>query len=136
MTFSKIIISYLLTTVVFFTIDLVWLGLIAKNLYAKYLGHYMSDEVNWTAAIIFYLLYIAGILAFTILPAVEKQSLTHAIVYGAFFGLVAYATYDLTNLATLKDWPVAIVIIDLIWGTILTALVATAGFFITNWVKG
>lgn len=136
MTFSKIVVTYLLTTVVFFAIDMVWLGLIAKNLYAKYLGHYLSDEVNWLAAIIFYLLYIAAILVFVVFPAVEKQSLTHAILYGAFFGLVAYATYDLTNLATMKNWPVAIVIIDLIWGTVLTASVATAGYFIATRVKG
>lgn len=136
MSISKIIISYLLTTVVFFAIDIVWLGLIAKNIYAKYLGHYLSDQVNWFAAMAFYLLYIAGIFVFAILPAVEKNSVFHAIVYGAFLGLVAYATYDLTNYATLKDWPVMIVVIDLIWGTILTSSVATAGFFITRFVKG
>lgn len=136
MGFSKIVISYLLTMIVFFAIDLVWLGLIAKNLYGKYLGHYLSPEVNWSAAMIFYLLYIAGILVFTVFPAVEKNSLVHAVLYGAFFGLVGYATYDLTNYATLKDWPLAIVIIDLVWGTILTASVATAGFFIVRFVKG
>jgi len=136
MSFSKIIISYFFTMLVFFAIDLVWLGLIAKNLYAKYLGHFLSAEVNWLAAIIFYLLYIAGILVFIVFPAVEKNSLVHAVLYGAFFGLVAYATYDLTNYATLKDWPFAIVVIDLVWGTLLTASVATAGFFIVRFVKG
>ena len=131
---TKIIISYLLTMVVFFAIDLVWLGLIAKNLYAKHLGNFMADNVNWAAAVVFYLLYIAGIMVFAIYPAVEKNSFTHALMYGAFFGLVAYATYDLTNYATLKDWPVNIVIIDLIWGTILTASVAVSGFYITRFV--
>ena len=136
MSISKFLISYLLTTVVFFAIDIVWLGLIAKNIYAKYLGHYLSDDVNWLAAMAFYLLYIAGIFVFAILPAVEKNSVINAILYGAFLGLVAYATYDLTNYATLKDWPVRIVVIDLVWGTILTSSVATAGFFITRYVKG
>ena len=135
MPFTKIIISYLLTTIVFFAIDIVWLGFVAKDLYAKHLSHFMADNVNWTAAIIFYLLYIAGILVFAVYPAVEKNSFSYALIYGAFFGLVAYATYDLTNLATLKDWPVKIVIIDLIWGTVLTASVAVSGFYITTWVK-
>ena len=131
----KIIISYLLTMVVFFAIDLVWLGTLAKNLYAKQLGHLMAENVNWAAALVFYLIYIAGILVFAVYPAVEKDSLMYAIVYGALFGLVAYATYDLTNYATLKDWPVKIVIIDLIWGTSLTTSVAVSGFFLTKWVN-
>ena len=135
MPFTKIIITYLLTTIVFFAIDIVWLGVVAKDLYAKHLSHFMADNVNWTAAIIFYLLYIAGILVFAVYPAVEKNSFSYALIYGAFFGLVAYATYDLTNLATLKDWPVKIVIIDLIWGTVLTASVAVSGFYIATWVK-
>lgn len=136
MSITKIIIGYLLTSLVFFAIDIVWLGLIAKNIYAKYLGQFLSDDVNWMAAILFYLIYIAGISVFAIYPAIEKNSLVHAVILGAFFGLVAYATYDLTNYATLKDWPVSIVIIDLIWGTFLTASVATAGFYIIRFIKG
>jgi len=130
---KTLLISYALTTLVFFAIDIVWLGVIAKGLYAKYLGGFLAPNVNWTAAIIFYLLFIVGIFIFAILPAVEKDSVQHAIVYGALFGFFTYATYDLTNLATLKDWPLTIVFIDIAWGVVLTALVSTAGFFITRW---
>jgi uncharacterized membrane protein len=135
MPITKLIISYLLTTVVFFAIDMAWLGFIAKNLYRKYLGSFLSDTVNWTAAIIFYLLFIIGIFYFAILPAVEKNSLLKAILSGALFGFFTYATYDLTNLATLKNWPLQIVFIDIIWGAVLTGLVSTAGYFIVKWVS-
>ena len=134
MPFYKLIISYLLTTVVFFAVDMAWLGLIAKGLYKKYLGSFLSDKVNWPAAIIFYLLFIIGIFYFAILPAVEKNSLATAIISGALFGFFTYATYDLTNLATLKDWPLPIVFIDIIWGAVLTGIVSTAGFYIVKWV--
>ena len=134
MPFYKLIISYLLTTVVCFAVDMAWLGLIAKGLYKKYLGSCLSDKVNWPAAIIFYLLFIIGIFYFAILPAVEKNSLAKAIISGALFGFFTYATYDLTNLATLKDWPLPIVFIDIIWGAVLTGIVSTAGFYIVKWV--
>ncbi len=135
MSIPKLIISYLLTTLVFFAIDMVWLGLIAKNLYRKYLGSFLSDTVNWTAAIIFYLLFIVGIFYFAILPAIEKNSLAKALLSGALFGFFTYATYDLTNLATLKNWPLPIVFIDMAWGAVLTALVSTAGYYIVKWVS-
>ncbi|MEQ8363461.1 MAG: DUF2177 family protein [Cyclobacteriaceae bacterium] len=132
---SKLIISYLLTAVVFFAIDLLWLGVVAKGLYNKYLGNLLSDQVNWTAAIIFYLLFIVGIFIFAILPAVDKASLSKAIVLGALFGFFTYATYDLTNLATLKGWPLTIVFIDITWGAVLTATVSAAGYTITRWIN-
>ncbi|NCC80594.1 MAG: DUF2177 family protein [Clostridia bacterium] len=115
---------YLMTLVIFFLVDIVWLGVISKKLYKEYLGHLMGP-VNWPAALIFYAMFIAGLVFFVINPAIEKQSLFYAVSVGAFFGLITYGTYDLTNLATLKDWPVTITIIDLIWGTFLNA--ATAG---------
>lgn len=134
MPFYKLIISYLLTTLVFFAVDMTWLGFIAKGIYKKYLGGFLSDNVNWPAAIIFYLLFIIGIFYFAILPAVEKNALAKAILSGALFGFFTYATYDLTNLATLKDWPLPIVFIDIIWGSVLTGIVSTAGFYIVKWV--
>ena len=134
MPFYKLILSYLLATLVFFAIDMVWLGFIAKNLYRKYLSGFLSDTINWKAAIIFYLIFIAGIFIFAIMPAVEKNSMTKAIIYGAMFGFFTYATYDLTNLATLKNWPLQIVFIDMAWGALLTALVSTAGFYIVKWI--
>ena len=132
--FSKMIISYLLTTLVFFVVDMLWLGLIAKNIYRKYLGALLSETVNWAAALIFYLLFIAGIFIFVIYPSIEKQSPERAIVLGAIFGLITYATYDLTNYATLKGFPVNVVIIDLIWGTFITTLVSISGYYITKYV--
>lgn len=136
MPFSKLIIGYLLTAVVFFAIDMLWLGLIAKGLYNKYLGSFLAEQVNWTAAIIFYLLFIVGIFIFAIMPAVEKDSFMKAILLGALFGFFTYATYDLTNLATLKDWPLKIVLIDIVWGAVLTASVSTSGFLIMKWLNG
>ncbi len=136
MPFPKLLVSYLLTTLVFFAIDMVWLGFLAKGLYQKYLGGFLSDQVNWAAAIIFYLLFIIGIFVFVILPAVEKNSITSALVLGAFFGFITYATYDLTNLATLKNWPLPIVFIDLAWGAVLTSLVSIAGYGIVKWING
>ena len=104
----------------------------AKDLYRKHLGGFLSDQVNWSAAFIFYALFIVGIFIFAILPAAEKNSLGYAVVYGALFGFFTYATYDLTNLATLKNWPLKIVFIDIIWGSVLTGTVAAAGYWIVK----
>jgi uncharacterized membrane protein len=134
MSFPKIIISYLLTTLVFFAIDMVWLGFVAKNIYRKYLGALLSDTVNWTAAIVFYLIFIVGIFIFVINPAVEKQSVVRTVLLGGVFGFIAYATYDLTNYATLKGFPLNIVFIDLAWGAVLTALVSLAGYYIVKFI--
>lgn len=135
MDLTKILISYVLTSIVFFAIDMLWLGLIAKNLYRNYLGHFLSDEVNWVAAIIFYLIFIAGILFFAVYPAVQKESFVNAIILGALFGFFTYATYDLTNYATLKDWPIQIVFIDIAWGAFLSAMVSLSGYFIMRFVN-
>ena len=121
---------YLIGLPVFFAIDMVWLVLIAKDFYSKQLGLLMRPDINWAAAIIFYLLFIAGLVVLVISPAVEKHSWTQALLFGALFGLVSYATYDLTNLATLKDWPVVVTIVDLIWGTVLAASVSVITYFI------
>lgn len=134
MNIKGILVSYILTFAVFLIIDLAWLGVIARGLYKKYLGGFLSDQVNWTAAIVFYLIYVAGVSIFVIYPAVNKDSVAYAIIMGALFGFLAYATYDLTNLATLKGWPIQIVIIDMIWGAVLTLLVSVSGFYITKWI--
>ncbi len=134
MTYTKMLISYLLTTLVFFAVDMIWLGLIAKNIYKKYLGALMSDTVNWVAALIFYLLFIIGIFIFVIYPSIEKQSPGRALVLGAIFGLITYATYDLTNYATLKGFPLNVVVVDLIWGTFITTVVSISGYYITKYV--
>jgi uncharacterized membrane protein len=117
---------------VFFAIDMVWLGLVAKNFYKSQIGFLMKPDINWTAAILFYLLFIVGLVLFVIAPAVEKNSWRYALVFGALFGFITYATYDLTNLATLKDWPLLVTIVDLAWGATLGALVSVVTYFIAG----
>ena len=135
MNVKNAIISYLLTFIVFLMVDMLWLGIISKNLYQKYLGGFITDKVNWTAALIFYLLYVVGISIFAIYPAVNKGSASNAVLMGALFGIFTYATYDLTNLATLKGWPLNIVFIDILWGAVLSALVSFSGFHIVKWLN-
>ncbi len=115
---------YLISLPIFFVIDMLWLGVFAKNFYAKHLGFLMTKNIIWPAAIIFYLIFIAGLILFVITPALEKSSPLHALIFGALFGLITYATYDLTNLATIKDWPVIVTVVDLIWGMGLSAAVS------------
>jgi uncharacterized membrane protein len=115
---------YVIAVVVFFAIDMLWLGVIAKDIYQKYLGKLMAKEINWPVAILFYLVFITGLVYFAIAPAVG-DSWTFAAALGGAFGFFTYATYDLTNYATLKNWPREIVVIDMIWGTVLGAAVAT-----------
>ena len=121
---------YCISLPIFFAVDMVWLGLAAKNFYAKHIGFLMKANVNWAAAILFYLLFIAGLVAFVVTPAVEKGSWARALLFGALFGLITYATYDLTNLATLRDWPLLVTVVDLIWGTVLAASVSVATYVV------
>ncbi|MHB8963955.1 MAG: DUF2177 family protein [Saccharofermentanales bacterium] len=124
---------YLIALVVFTLIDLVWLLVISKKLYKDKIGHLMAETVNLPAAAIFYLLFIAALVFFVVLPAADKPSaVLYALGAGAFFGLVAYATYDLTNLATLKGWPVSLTIIDLAWGSFVTGTTCA----LTTWISG
>ena len=125
---------YALTLLVFFIIDLIWLGVIAKGFYQKNLNYILSPQVNWPAAIIFYLLFITGILIFAVVPALTKDSWQHAMLYGALFGFFTYMTYELTNLALLKDWPLNIVLVDIIWGVVLCTAVATLSFILAKWM--
>ena len=126
---------YLLTVPVFFAIDMVWLGVVAKDLYQKNLAHLLSPDVNWPAALLFYFVYIAGIILFAVRPALDEGSLAKAVMWGALFGFFTYATYDLTNLATLRDWPIKVVVIDIAWGTVLCALVASGSYLIGRWLS-
>lgn len=121
---------YFIALMTFLAIDMIWLAFIAKNFYQKHIGFLMTPNINWTAAILFYLLFVVGIVIFVVTPAINSKSWTYALIYGALFGLVTYATYDLTNLATIKGWPVLITIIDMIWGMSLSALVSVVSFFI------
>jgi uncharacterized membrane protein len=123
---------FLIALPVFFAIDMIWLVLVAKNFYQKQIGFLMKPDINWVAAIIFYLLFIAGLVIFVISPALEKNSWIHALIFGALFGLITYATYDLTNLATMKDWPLLVTVVDLIWGTLLAASISVITYIIAN----
>lgn len=122
-------IAYAATATTFLLVDLVWLGLVAKGFYRANIGALLADEINIPAAVTFYLVYIVGIVIFAIAPAFESGSWRASLIMGALFGFFAYATYDMTNLATLRDWPVTVVVVDMAWGTFLTGLSATAGFF-------
>ncbi|MEI7660725.1 MAG: DUF2177 family protein [Bacteroidota bacterium] len=125
---------YLATLVVFFALDMLWLGVIAGQFYKKHLGFMMAPEVNWYAALTFYFLFVLGVLVFVILPALTENAFPMMLVKAALFGLITYATYDLTNMATAKDWPVIITVADLAWGMVLTTLVSIAGFFAGKWM--
>ncbi len=126
---------YLASLAAFLLIDLTWLGLVARGFYRKQIGYLLAPTTNWTAAIIFYLLFVGGLLYFAVLPGLQANSLGKTLLLGAFFGLLTYATYDLTNLATIKDWPLLLTVVDIAWGITLSVLVSTAAFFIGNWLK-
>jgi uncharacterized membrane protein len=119
---------YVASLLVFFALDLTWLGVVAKGFYNAQLGHLTRPDVQWPAALLFYLIYVGAIVILCVAPAVEKQSLARAATLGAVFGLAAYAAFDLTSLALLKDFPAKVVWVDLAWGTCLTAAVSATGF--------
>lgn len=114
---------------VFLVIDLLWLGIVARKFYKAQLGYLMAEKVNWIAAIIFYVIFIAGLTYFVLLPA---SNWTDALLNGALLGFLGYATYDLTNLSTVKGWPLKITIVDLVWGTTLGALVSVITFLLVG----
>lgn len=122
---------YIIALPTFFIIDFIWLVFIARKFYLDQLGHLMKTNINWTAAIIFYLLFIVGLIIFVIAPAIEKKSIVSAILLGGLFGFFTYATYDLTNLATLKNWPLTITVVDILWGVILAGSVSAITVFIS-----
>jgi uncharacterized membrane protein len=126
---------YGLTAAVFFAIDLIWLGVVAQSFYAREIGFLLRARPLWPAALLFYAVYIVGILVFAVLPALEADSWRRVLVLGAFLGFVAYATFDLTCLALFQGFPVRVVVVDLIWGTVLTASVALAGFGVGRWLE-
>lgn len=123
---------YIIALPIFLAIDMVWLTLVAKNFYARQIGFLMKPDINWLAAIIFYLLFVIGLVLFVITPALEKNSWVYAVLLGALFGLISYATYDLTNLATMKNWPILITIIDLVWGAVLSGSVSVITYLIVK----
>lgn len=123
---------YLICLGTFLAVDFFWLGVVAKKFYRQELGELMAESTNWAAAFIFYLLFVAGVLVFVVNPALEKGSLIRSVGLGFLFGLIAYATYDLTNLATLSGWSLKVTGVDLVWGGVVSAIVSTVGYLVGN----
>jgi len=123
---------YPITLAILLIIDSIWLTLIAKDLYAHALGEFMATDINWIAALLFYVLFSLGIVRFVIQPALQQKSGLKCLQLGLLFGLICYSTYDLTNLATIKNWPLSITIIDLTWGSCVTAMTALISYNISK----
>ena len=131
----KYIYLYLITFVIFLAIDFIWLNFVAKNLYATRIGHLLAEKPNLIPALIFYLIFVVGIITFAIIPGYEAKNILKTILLGALFGFLAYSTYDLTNFATMKNWPLSVTIIDIIWGTSVSLITSVAGYYIATLLK-
>ena len=127
--------TYIATIVTFLALDGLWLGFFAKDFFQTQLADFMIDSVNIPVALLFYLVYVVGIIIFVIKPGLEKGNAKSVFMYGALFGFICYAAYDLTNLATLQDWPIPVVIVDLIWGTLGTGASAVVGYWVSKKFK-
>lgn len=127
------IVAYVAAAVTALILDAIWLGLAVPRLYRPQIGHLLADQPNFVFAGLFYLIYVVGIVVFAVLPAADRGSWQTAVALGALLGLVAYGTYDFTNLATLRDWPLSLTLVDLAWGTFLTAAAALAGYGALQW---
>lgn len=125
---------YAIAFIIFLAIDALWLGFVAPKFYKAQIGHLMSEKPNFIAALVFYVIFIVGVVYFVVNPAVEAQDMTKLLVSGALFGFMTYATYDLTNLATLKDWPITVTIVDLVWGTSLSTMIGLLTYLTYNWI--
>jgi uncharacterized membrane protein len=136
MPFFQYSIVYVACLLVFLTVDFIWLGWVAQPFYQRQLGELLSQRVNWSAAIGFYLIYIVGLMIFCIVPALNRTSLINAMVLGGLYGFFTYATYELTNYALIRNWPAALVPVDILWGVVLCTVVAAAGYSVGRWVQG
>lgn len=131
---GKLIALYGITTLVFFALDFIWLSTATSRIYAPLMGDLLAPKPNLPVAAVFYLFYVVGVIALAVVPGLKEGALIGAVWRGALFGLLAYATYDLTNLATIRDWPWQVSVIDMIWGTTLNSAVAAAGYFAGRWL--
>ena len=130
---NKYLAGYLAAASAMVALDVLWLGVIAKAMYQQAIGHLMAEQPRIPAALAFYGLYALGLLIFTIAPQADDTGWGRTMLMGALFGLVAYATYDLSNLATLRNWPSSLAMVDMAWGTVLSAVSAGAGRAAMNW---
>ncbi|OCW57293.1 DUF2177 family protein [Hoeflea olei] len=117
-------------------IDAVWLGIVAKGFYSRQLGELMRDNPNLSIAALFYVMYSAAVVILASAPAMRSGSLSDALFLGAILGFAAYGTYDITNLSTLRNWPVTMSLVDIVWGTALTTAAAGAGYWLLGWTQG
>ena len=131
MTLGGFLKLYSVAVVTFLVIDLVWLGVVARSFYQEQMGHLMRPNVNWAAAFAFYLIFVLGIVVLSVMPAVDRESLTHAIILGGLLGVVTYAAYDLTSLATLDGFPLQVALVDVVWGTVVCATVSAWTFLVS-----
>ena len=131
---TKYLAGYLAAALVMVALDMLWLGVVAKAMYQQAIGHLMAEQPRLPAAVAFYCLYAAGLMIFAVWPQAGDPAWGRTILMGALFGLFAYATYDLSNLATLRNWPIGLTMVDMAWGTVISAVSAWAGKAALNWV--
>ena len=131
MNVKPVLIAYAVTALVFLALDAIWLTAMADRLYRPALGRLMLDRFELAPAVAFYAVYLVGVVVFAVMPGLESRRATTALGLGALLGLVAYATYDLTNQATLRDWPWRVTLADLCWGTLVTGVAAAVGCRVT-----
>ena len=132
---NKYLAGYLAAVLVMVALDVLWLGVVAKTAYQEGIGHLMAERPMLLAAVVFYLLYGVGLMVFAVVPQADDPGWTRTLVMGALFGFFAYATYDLTNLATLRNWPIRLALMDMAWGTVISAASAGAGKAAMKWVN-
>lgn len=132
----KFFVAYIATATVFLAVDFIWLSQIARKFYTDALGDLLLERPNIAAAAVFYAVYVIGIIIFAVSPAMKLGSSHTALINGALFGFFAYATYDMTNYATLRNWPLSVSVVDIIWGTLLTGFSAFSGYLITRQLIG
>ena len=131
----RFVVAYIVTAIVFLGLDTLWLTQVALGMYRRELGTLLLDKPNLPIAAVFYLLFVVGIVVLAILPALNGGTWINALLLGAVLGLVAYGTYDITNLSTLRNWSLTVTLADLAWGTALTAVSATLGYLAVTWFR-
>tara|TARA_B100000427_G_scaffold87767_1_gene72180 strand:- start:4572 stop:4982 length:411 start_codon:yes stop_codon:yes gene_type:complete len=121
---KRYLLIFLIALICFFVIDVVWLAYLGRAIYVYFIGDFLRSPPLWSAALLFYILFIIGMMVFCIVPAINQQSRRYAVLYGGFYGFITYMTYELTNFAVIANWPVGIVPIDIAWGTFLSASIS------------
>ena len=132
MSVLKTFLASFITGIIFTGIDFIWLSIMTSRLYKPQLAGYMADRVNILPAVLFYILFTIGLMVLAVFPAVDRGSLIRAVVFSGLLGLIAYATYDLTNLSSIKNWPLIITVVDIAWGTTLAAISGALGYLVTR----